>query len=273
MLNPLTFRTCLQSSIFGTALVDEGSALVTLKTADGFKLQLTKSVLYAHSPVLKAALESAMLEGTSGEVLMADVSKDVLSDFALCLCSLGLPDRIVTGWKRLLDLLVVANKYGVRALCDAITKVLFVSVTKSTIGDLLVYADIMGLLPFRRGLIRYIAFKQGYWDSLRDTDPYCKFTADLFRDILAHWSIKPSWNEKYGSEPLFMQWADDDHEFEENTCWEELPGDALRRACCERHLATSGTSAELAARLAAAVPTSKEDALDAGSTAKRAKTE
>lgn len=267
-LNPLSFSMCLQPNTVNESLINEVSDLVTLKSFEGDEVKMMKSVLCAHSPVLKAALESNMLEATQGVVSMTDVTTDVLQDFSACLLSLGLPDNIVTGWRRLFNLLVVSHKYGIRPLCDSITKVLLVGVTHDNVFELLKCSDEFGLLALYRGLVYYIVLNKTNLDSLTNADYYATLPADSLRDIIAHLSVQPpSIPELYGRFPLLLQWAPDEFEFQDGTSWERLSADALRRACCERHLATSGTSAELVARLAPSDATNTDD----GSEPKRLK--
>lgn len=226
------------------------SPMVTLVASDGFELQMPKALLCTHSSVLRAALESTMVESSSGSVRMPDVSKDVLHDFAACLYSGGIPDTTVTGWERLADLLVIADKYAVAPLAEACTMLLSVGISLKNSASLLKLSDRFGLLHLRRAVIHFAVSNASRFETICNSDEYSSLSADILRDLFAH---KTAYSRLFSLReyPLMLQWCPSTLEFSDDTNWSLLHADALRRACLERKLATAGTSAELVARLSA----------------------
>jgi len=254
--NPLESLCCLRAANLTSAFETFGHTAVTITAANGAAIQVSKAFICTYSTVLEAALESNMIEGTSNTIFMPDVRVDVLKDFATCLYTGGLHPSIVTEWKRLADLLVVADKYGVSPLAEACVMHLSVCLSKDNFGELLRLVDQGGLTSLRRPLVYFSTHDDEIWTALTDSDEYTSLSADLMRDLCSHRSQGPhlqkSQTDAYGTGPLLLQWGQVDREFADDAKWETLPGDSLRRACFERELGTSGTSAELVARLSSA---------------------
>lgn len=247
----LTARCCLQEGNPAELFEQFGHAAVTIGGSNGSSIQIPKALLCAHSSVLKAALDSTMLEGTTQDVSMPDVDFGTLKDFATCLYSGGLPPSIVTGWERLVNLLVLADKYQVTPLAEACTTYLSVCVCGQNVGKLLKVADQHGLVNLKLVLVYYATSTSKRLDALTDSDEYASFSAQLMREIMCHRLKRPipSESEQRGDFPLLLQWGNVQREIPDDTKFESLSADTLRRACFERRLSCSGTSAELIARL------------------------
>eukprot|EP00746_Dinoflagellata_sp_MGD_P122941 gnl/MRDRNA2_/MRDRNA2_57693_c0_seq4.p1 gnl/MRDRNA2_/MRDRNA2_57693_c0~~gnl/MRDRNA2_/MRDRNA2_57693_c0_seq4.p1 ORF type:complete len:245 (+),score=48.72 gnl/MRDRNA2_/MRDRNA2_57693_c0_seq4:46-780(+) len=227
------------------------STLVTINASNGYELKMFKGMLCAHSSVLRAALESTMIEGSSSCVQMPDVHQQILEDFALCLCSGGLPCDLITGWERVADLLLIADKY------------LSVAISVANVARLFKLSDQYGLLNLRRALMYFVMSDDKRFQAVRNSDEYSQFSADLLRDIVAHHAVHDK--SRWKRDPPLLQWKDATMEFESDTDWQRLTSDDLRRACFERTLATTGTAAELVSRLQNANEPEQAQTIDEGS--------
>ena len=97
--------------------------------------------------------------------------------------------------------------------------------------------------------MNFVTFDSKNLEAVTATDEYCSFPSNLLRDILAYRSKKIRKNWFYGKFPLMLQWGHIGYEFKDGCDWENLHPDSLRRACCERNLATTGAVDELIQRI------------------------
>lgn len=242
-------ESCLRDNLQELVAAIIGSPTIRLLGPDGAQLELPKALLCAHSPVMRAALEGQMEEGQLQMINVDDMKLQALQDFAVCLCSGGLPAVMVTDWERLLDLLVIADKYGVHALVKACISLLSVSVSEKTAAPLLKIADQAGFTQLLRCAMYYCLACRTRMLAVIDSDEYTHFSADLLRNIVAHQDLVETGRiPKY---PLCFQYLEVEREFDDNTDWSTLSTTKLRRACFERDLSASGAPAELVSRLSA----------------------
>eukprot|EP00931_Biecheleriopsis_adriatica_P105429 TRINITY_DN79998_c0_g1_i1.p1 TRINITY_DN79998_c0_g1~~TRINITY_DN79998_c0_g1_i1.p1 ORF type:complete len:430 (+),score=60.04 TRINITY_DN79998_c0_g1_i1:33-1292(+) len=241
-------ESCLRGSIPALFASLSGSPTVQLEGREELHLHLPKALLCAHSPVLRAALESPMEEGKSQAITVVDVKPGALKDFSVCLLSGGLPSSIVTDWERLVDLLFVADKYDVQALVDSCISLLSVAITSKTVAPLMKIADGAGFAKLLRCLLYYCLACPARMASVIDSDEYSQFSADLLRNIVAHREVMEQ--GRFLMYPDSFQYLDVKQEFDNATDWSKLSSSQLRRACFERDLSASGTPAEMIDRLA-----------------------
>lgn len=240
-------ESCLRDNVPNLLAGLVGSPGVQLVGPDGMRVELPQALLCAHSTVLRAALEGPMEEGQTRSIRVGDLKRQALLDFSVCLCSGGLPAALVTDWQRLLDLLVVADKYCVHALVDACISLLSVAISTKTVAPLMKAADEAGFTKLMRCLLYYCL---GCTDRMRfviDSDEFSHFSADLLRNIFAHQECLEL--GRFLKYPTSLQYLEVGQEFHDATDWSTLSTSELRRACFERDLSSSGTSAEIVTRL------------------------
>jgi len=218
---------------------------VTLKSEDGGQIQVPRDVLCAHSPVFTAALNADMLESKSRFVDIPDASDSVLSDLADCLFSGGFLESICTSWRRVLELAVLAQKYAMKPLVEACTFYLCIAMSRDNFCELLMLADKFHLLQLRKAAVCFAMYDNDNLEALTDSDEFEELPADFVRVLMAYSTRRRRDDGGEKAPPPAMQWGSVPREFHDNTDWERLPKDALRRACFERLLCTSGTAAEL----------------------------
>jgi len=240
-------ESCLRDNLEDLAADLIGSPVVGLEGPDGMRLELPKAVLSAHSAVLRAALDSDMQEGQSQTIQVVDVQKQALHDFAVCLCSGGLPSVVVTSWERLVDLFVVADKYDVRALVDACISLLATAICEGTVAPLMKIADAGGFTELLRCLLYYCLASSKRMNIIIDSDEYTHFSAGLLRNIAAHQELMES--DRFLKYPESFQYLQVEKEINDEIDFSTLSTSKLRRACFERDLSASGTPAEIVARL------------------------
>jgi hypothetical protein len=242
-------ESCLRGNVPELLAGLVGSPSVRLLGPDEQCIELPRALLFAHSSVLRAALESPMEEGQSRSIKFADLKWQALQDFSICLCSGGLPSAIVTGWERLLDLLIVADRYCVRALVDACIALLSMAISVKTVAPLMKAAEVAGCPKLLRCILYFCLASSDRMNVVIDSDEYAHFSSDLLRSITAHQEVVQS--ARFPEYPDSFQYAELDKEFNETTDWSTLSSSKLRRACFERDMAASGTSAEIVTRLSA----------------------
>ncbi|CAE8600343.1 unnamed protein product [Polarella glacialis] len=223
------------------------SEMVSIIAAGASTVCVPKEMLCGSSPVLKAMLESKMVEATSCILEMPDVQESTLKDFVGCLDESGFPDRMATSIPRILELLVIADKYEVTALADALVQVLSPRILSHNVGMLLVFAERNHLLKLRRALINFIRHDKQHADALMNSDEFASLGVETVRDLLAFCSQEAQLPKQL---PPYLLWGDAPKEFEDEADWQKLDANSLRRACFERGLATSGVPKELISRLA-----------------------
>jgi len=244
------FESCLKVSGAAFRSICAAPDLTTLAASNGHRIEVPKQLLCARSPVLRAALESNMVECTSGILSMPDVSQEALQDLSECLYTGGLPPSIVTDWERLAKLLVVADKYAIAPLAHACTFYLSIATSNDNAAKLLSYVERYGLTGLRKVLMNFARSDPARFEAIRQSEEYAALSADVLRELMAmHFQGELAWPNLANGVPYLLQWGDAPLEFGNTSDWEALPADALRRACLERELATTGTKAELVARL------------------------
>ena len=248
-LHPSDLTCCLRVDTLQHAFEGFEPSMITLKSVDNVELQLPKALLCFHSPVMKAAFRSSMVEATHCTIYMKDIEEETLKDFAVCVYQQGLPNSLITGWERLVRLLIMAQKYNITALATAITTILSAGISRDNAASLFKYSEKYNLLGLRRSLINFVTFDSKNLEAVTATDEYCSFSSNLLRDILAHRRKKMRKDCSYGKFPLMLQWGHIGYEFKDGCDWENLHPDSLRRACCERNLATTGAAADLIQRI------------------------
>jgi len=245
---------CLSVSVEDLSAVFADPGLITIRNNTGCEVQVPRALLAAHSPVLAAAWESGMVESKTHMLDIPDVGQQLLEDLRDCLISGGLPASVVTDWQRLADLLVVADKYAITPLVDACTFYVTMASSRDFAAKLLLMADGYSLFALRKAVMFFAVSNSQNFEAVRSSDEYDAFSADLLRDFWAHAAARKTQEAPATAAPLDMQWGNVPHEFPDDTEWEKLPKDALRRACFERLLITSGTAAEQLVRLSTAEP-------------------
>eukprot|EP00929_Paragymnodinium_shiwhaense_P080206 TRINITY_DN41818_c0_g1_i1.p1 TRINITY_DN41818_c0_g1~~TRINITY_DN41818_c0_g1_i1.p1 ORF type:complete len:443 (-),score=69.79 TRINITY_DN41818_c0_g1_i1:230-1498(-) len=256
------FQTCLQvpHDVLGDVL--SGPSLVTLKGEDDYEVLLPSGLVSHHSAVLAAALGSDMLEGQRKAVQMPDVSQQALKDLRDCFLTSGLPSHILTGWERLLDVLVVAKKYEIVPLVNALTFLLSSGMAPTNVAVMLLKADKYGLAGLLRAALHFAVGSDAGHKATVEADEYDVFSAELLRLFAAYEKVRKTGDGVLQTPPPHLQWGEVPHEFNVDTDWTTLDKYSLRRACFERGLGTAGTAAEMVARLPAPGPAQKDDAAE-----------
>jgi len=249
--------TCLRVSVVDLSAVFADPGLITIRNNSGYEVQVPRALLTVHSPVLAAAWESGMVESTTHTLDLPDVGQQVLEDLRDCLISGGLPASAVTNWQRLADLLIVADKYAITPLVDACTFYVTMATSRDIAAKLLLMADGYSLFALRKAVMYFAVSNSQNFEAVRSSDEYDAFSADLLRDFWAHAAARKT--QEASVAPLDMQWGNVPYEFADDSDWEKLPKDALRRACFERLLVTSGTVAEQLLRLSTFEPPSPSE--------------
>jgi len=256
---------------------------VTLSASEDFQISVPRAMLCAHSSVLKAALESGMTEGRSNTIELPDVRRRPLEDFASCLFSGGLPGQVATSVDRLLDILILADRYDVAPLAAACVWSLSVAASDQNVSRLLRSCELHGLTRLYRVLVHFTKADVKRIEAVMNSDEYSELGPDTVRELFAQWlpklqapvvaskdsssgmhaqagphggALSPQ-NSVSGAEdgevPPFLQWGNVEREFSDKSDWQQLHANELRRACFERELATTGTAEELASRLGTTV--------------------
>eukprot|EP00929_Paragymnodinium_shiwhaense_P090431 TRINITY_DN50612_c0_g1_i1.p1 TRINITY_DN50612_c0_g1~~TRINITY_DN50612_c0_g1_i1.p1 ORF type:complete len:531 (+),score=53.03 TRINITY_DN50612_c0_g1_i1:127-1593(+) len=221
--------------------------LVTLKSKDGTSVTIPKAVLGYHSAALAAACESNMAEGQSHIIEMPDIAKQVLDDLHACFLHGGLPAAICTSLTRLLELLVLANKYVITSLEDALTYHVCVGISRDQVPQVLLTADRHGLVRLLHAAFMFTTRSEENFKAVIEHELFNDFSADLLRLVTAFSSVIVK--QESDTLPDNLQWGAVPQEFDGNSNWEILSQQELRRACLERFLGTAGTTAEMVYRL------------------------
>jgi len=236
------------TSIFPMVSITAGSsslqASLQIAQAGSQRFQVPRKLLCAHSPVLEVMLNSSMAE-SGGHIDMAGTPVKAIGDWVLCLLNGGLVREVAQCTDRVTGVLILCDKYEVDALSDACTWTLTMTLSRNNVAERLAVSDEHGLTKLRLAALKFAASTSDRMNAVTGSTEYSTYSPSLLRDLMAHQNAPPQ-----SDPPVYLQWGND-YEFTPETCWTGLDPQAVRRACLERHLATTGSLAELLARLGA----------------------
>eukprot|EP00929_Paragymnodinium_shiwhaense_P092336 TRINITY_DN52200_c0_g1_i1.p1 TRINITY_DN52200_c0_g1~~TRINITY_DN52200_c0_g1_i1.p1 ORF type:complete len:421 (-),score=71.41 TRINITY_DN52200_c0_g1_i1:357-1619(-) len=242
------FSKCLLPPKAVAEAIWSGPCIVTLNGEKGASGVVPKQILTHFSAPLSAALHSDMTEGKSNVIDMPDVSQQALDDLRSCFLCGGFQREVCTSMSRLLDLLVLAKKYEISPLVDAAVYYTCIGLSRQQVSKVLLVADRHGLLRLLHAGFMYAVRSDDNFQAIVESEAFNDFSADLVR-LVTTYACCVKGEDTVQSMPMNMQWGDVPHEFPDNSEWQKLSQQQLRRACLERFLGTAGTAAEMACRL------------------------
>ena len=189
--------------------------------------------LRARSSILCAALQLEMEESRTRIITMPDAEEQSLEDLRDCLNNGGLPASIVTGWQRLVNLDVLADKYAITPLADACMFYFSMKLSTNNASKLLAISDKYGLVHLKKAAMYLTMNAKQNFEAVVASDEYDAFSADLLRDLAAFEETRKSDDVSKLIMPVVGQWSNTRHEFTDSTDWQTLPKKSLRRAFFE----------------------------------------
>merc|ERR1712113_1194692 len=224
---------------------------VTIKGDADCEVHVLEGFLCSHSSVFDAALKSDMEEAKTRVIKVPDAKKMALEDLCHCLISGGLPPSIAIDcdWQRVCDLLLLADKYAIAPLADACLFYISMMGSRTNASKLLLVSDRSGLTRLTRAVMNFTLSSTDNFNEVVNSEEYDMLSSDLLRIFQAYSETRKDISPKEMTVPLMCQWENVPREFVDDTDWQGLPKQSLRRACFERLLGTAGTTAELVSRL------------------------
>eukprot|EP00929_Paragymnodinium_shiwhaense_P098162 TRINITY_DN59696_c0_g1_i1.p1 TRINITY_DN59696_c0_g1~~TRINITY_DN59696_c0_g1_i1.p1 ORF type:complete len:435 (+),score=40.49 TRINITY_DN59696_c0_g1_i1:145-1449(+) len=243
------FTSCLRLPADGVMRLWSEPCTVTLRGADAASVSIPKAMLLHFSKVLAAGLQSDMSESRSHVFDTLDAPKGALEDMRTCFIHGGFASSVCTSLDRLLELLVLADRYAIAPLVTSATFYCCVGLHRGNVAKVLLKADKHQLLPLMHAALRFATWDRETLSAVQDAEEYNAFSADLLRLVSAYAELIEPRIDNDRPLPVNLQWGDVPHEFPGTTDWRKLSQPQLRRACLERCVATSGSAIEMAARL------------------------
>eukprot|EP00929_Paragymnodinium_shiwhaense_P003535 TRINITY_DN10409_c0_g1_i1.p1 TRINITY_DN10409_c0_g1~~TRINITY_DN10409_c0_g1_i1.p1 ORF type:complete len:426 (+),score=39.84 TRINITY_DN10409_c0_g1_i1:185-1462(+) len=263
------FSSCLRLPAEDVMHMWKDPAMVVLEGEGGSSVAIPKLMAVHFSEVWRAALRSDMTESRSHVIDTKDASRQALEDLRSCFIQGGFPASVCTSLDRVLDLLVLANRYAITPLVTCTTFYACAALLRQNVARVIQLADKHGLCRLLYAALRFAAFDPKM-SLIQSSAEYETYSAELLRVVSAYAELHPEvrtesiWNDI----PPNLQWGDMPQEFPDTTDWQSLSRPQLRRACVERCLATTGSAEEVVARLsahcsAASAPPAKRQKTDA----------